>query len=136
MPYLTPTEWVAVYAGINILILLWLAFMTVGARRSQKVLMGDGGNPIMQRAMRAHANAAEYIPAGLVGLVLLAWLQATPVWLLHAAGISLTLGRLLHGIGLSTGERNAGRMFGTLLTWIAFALMGFGLIAVAFSGAL
>lgn len=135
MPYLTPTEWVAVYAGINILILLGLAFMTVNARRSLKVLMGDGGNPQMQRAMRAHANAAEYIPAGLAGLILLAWLQATPVWLLHGAGISLTLGRLMHGIGLSTGERNLGRMVGTLLTWIAFVLLGFGLIAVAFSGA-
>jgi uncharacterized membrane protein YecN with MAPEG domain len=55
---------------------------------------------------------------------------------MHAVGISLTLGRLLHGIGLSTGERNAGRMFGTLLTWTAFGLLGFGLIAVAFSGAL
>lgn len=136
MPYLTPTEWAAVYAGLNILILLWLAFMTVSARRSQKVLLGDGGNPIMQRAMRAHANAAEYIPAGLAGLILLAWLQATPIWLLHAVGMSLTLGRILHGIGLSTGERNAGRIFGTLLTWTAYGLCGFGLIAVAVSGAL
>ncbi|MBU6408248.1 MAG: MAPEG family protein [Alphaproteobacteria bacterium] len=136
MPFLTPTEWAAVYAGINILILLALAFMTVSARQSFKVALGDGGHPNLQRAIRAHANAAEYIPAGIAGLILLAWLQATPAWLLHAAGVSLTLGRILHGIGLSAGERNAGRMFGTLLTWVGFGLLGFGLIAVAVFGAL
>lgn len=132
MPYLTPVEWVAVYAGINVLILLVLAFLTVGARRKNKIIIGDGGNPAMQRAMRAHANAAEYIPAGLAGLILLAWMPETPAWLLHGTGLLLTVGRLLHGIGLSTGERNLGRMLGTLLTASSYTLLGFGLIAVAF----
>jgi uncharacterized membrane protein YecN with MAPEG domain len=132
MPYLTPVEWVSVYAGINILILLVLAFLTVGARRKNKIRLGDGGNPAMQRAMRAHANAAEYIPAGLAGLILLAWMPETPAWLLHGAGLSLTVGRLLHGIGLSAGEMNLGRSLGTILTAGAYALLGIGLVAVAF----
>ncbi len=130
MPYLTPVEWVSVYAGVNILILLALAFRTVVARRANKISLGDGGNPVMQRAMRAHANAAEYIPAGIAGLILFAWLPETPAWLLHAAGLSLTIGRLVHGIGLSMGEINLGRMAGTALTWAAFVFLGFGLIIV------
>jgi uncharacterized membrane protein YecN with MAPEG domain len=47
---------------------------------------------------------------------------------LHAAGISLTLGRILHGYGLHTGTLNAGRVFGMVLTWICYALLGGGLI--------
>jgi uncharacterized protein len=130
MPYLTPTEWAAVYAGVNILILLVLAVRTVGARRATKVALGDGGDPVMLRAIRAHGNAAEYIPAGIAGLILLAWMPETPTWLLHAAGLSLTLGRIFHGVGLCMGEINIGRMVGTVLTWVSFALLGFGLIIV------
>lgn len=129
MAHITPLEWAAVYAGINILILLVLAIGAIRARISHKVVMGDGGNPAMQRAMRAHANAAEYIPAGIAGLALLALLHpAAPIWLFHAAGISLTLGRIVHGVGLTAGELNVGRQAGTILTFTAFALLGGGLI--------
>jgi uncharacterized membrane protein YecN with MAPEG domain len=122
-------EAAALYAGINILLLLVLAYLVVAGRRKHKITLGAGDNPVFNRAIRAHANAAEYIPAGLVGLVLLALMEpATPPWLLHAAGISLTLGRILHAVGLHTGELNAGRMFGMVLTWLSYALLGGGLI--------
>ena len=113
-------EIAALYAGVNILILLVLAVLVVLGRRKHKITLGDGGNEDFCRAVRAHANAAEYIPAGIVGIVLLALLDpaTSPLWLLHAAGISLTLGRILHGIGLHTGVLNAGRMFGMVLTWL------------------
>jgi uncharacterized membrane protein YecN with MAPEG domain len=58
---------------------------------------------------------------------------ATPLWLLHAAGISLTLGRILHGIGLHTGVLNAGRMLGMVLTWTSYLLLGGGLILAGLS---
>ncbi len=122
-------EIAALYAGVNILILLVLAVLVVSGRRKHKITLGDGGNEGFSRAVRAHANAAEYIPAGLVGIVLLALFDpATPIWLLHAAGISLTLGRILHGYGLHTGTLNFGRMGGMVLTWTAYALIGGGLI--------
>jgi uncharacterized protein len=84
---------------------------------------------VFTRAVRAHANAAEYIPAALVGITLLALFDpATPIWLLHGAGISLTLGRILHAFGLHTGTLNFGRMMGMVLTWLSYALIGGGLI--------
>ncbi|HEX8901815.1 MAPEG family protein [Vitreimonas sp.] len=123
-------EIAALYAGVNILILLVLAVLVVAGRRRHQIRLGDGGNPDFTRAVRAHANAAEYIPAGLVGIVLIALMEpATPLWLLHAAGISLTIGRILHGIGLHTGVLNFGRMFGMILTWVSYLLIGGGLIA-------
>ena len=122
-------EIAALYAGVNILILLVLAVLVVAGRRKHKITLGDGGNEAFGRAVRAHANAAEYIPAALVGIVLLALFDpATPIWLLHAAGISLTLGRILHGWGLHTGPLTAGRMFGMVLTWLSYALIGGGLL--------
>jgi uncharacterized membrane protein YecN with MAPEG domain len=122
-------EIAALYAGVNILILLVLAVLVVAGRRKHKIRLGDAGNEDFARAVRAHGNAAEYIPAGLVGILMLALLEpAAPLWLLHVSGISLTAGRILHGFGLHTGVLNAGRMLGMVLTWIAFALMGVGLI--------
>ncbi|MFO0203007.1 MAG: MAPEG family protein [Alphaproteobacteria bacterium] len=123
-------EIAALYAGVNILILLVLAVLVVAGRRKHKITLGDGGNSDFNRAVRAHANAAEYIPAGLVGIVVLALMEpASPLWLLHAAGISLTAGRILHGVGLHAGTLNFGRMFGMVLTWVSYLLIGAGLIA-------
>lgn len=123
-------EIAALYAGVNILILLVLAVLVVAGRRKHKITLGDGGNSDFNRAVRAHANAAEYIPAGLVGIVVLALMEpASPLWLLHAAGISLTAGRILHGVGLHAGTLNFGRMFGMVLTWVSYLLIGGGLIA-------
>ena len=125
-------EIAALYAGVNILLLLVLAYLVVAGRRRHKIVLGDGGNEAFNRTVRAHANAAEYIPAGLVGILILALLEpAAPLWLLHASGISLTLGRILHGVGLNTGMLNAGRVGGVMLTWLAYLLIGGGLIYAA-----
>jgi hypothetical protein len=127
-------EVAAVYAGVNILLLAVLALMVGMARQRHKIVIGDGGNQDFLRAQRAHANATEYIPAGLVGIVLLALLDpASPLWLLHAAGLSLTVGRVLHAFGLHTGVLNFGRVAGTLLTLLSFLLMGVGLIYAGLS---
>ena len=122
-------EWAALYVGLNILILLVLGYLVMSGRRKHKIVLGSGGNAEFERAVRAHANAAEYIPAGLVGIVMAALLDpAAPLWLLHGAGISLTLGRILHGVGLHTGALNAGRMLGMMLTWTSYLLLAGGLI--------
>lgn len=127
-------EIAAAYAGVNILLLLILAFRVTSARRKNKVALGDAGNADVLRAIRVHANAAEYIPAGIAGITLLALLEpAAPLWLLHASGASLTLGRILHGIGFSMGVLNIGRMAGTILTFTALALIGGGLLWAAFA---
>ena len=127
-------EVAAVYVGINILILLVLSYLVTAGRRRHKIALGDGDNADFIRAQRAHANAAEYIPAGLVGLVVLALLEpAAPLWLLHASGISLTVGRILHGMGLHQSTLNFGRMAGTGLTWAAYMLIGGGLLYAGLS---
>lgn len=127
-------EAAAIYAGVNILILLVLSVLVVGGRRKHKIRLGDAGNEDFLRAQRAHANAAEYIPAGIAGLVTLALFDpATSPMFLHACGLSLTAGRISHAIGLHTGVLNAGRLLGMALTWLSFLLIGGGLIYVGLS---
>jgi len=109
------------YTAVNALIMLVLAMLVVGARVKTGTEVGDGGNPAMAGPLRAHANNTEYVPMGL----LLLWALASPlggtIWMVHAVGLPLTLGRLLHGFALSrsTGP-SAGRLLGIVLTWIAF----------------
>jgi uncharacterized membrane protein YecN with MAPEG domain len=127
-------EVAALYIGVNVLILLALSYLVSAGRRRHKIALGDGDNAEFRRALRAHANAAEYIPAGLVGILVLALLEpAAPLWLLHASGVSLTGGRLLHAAGLHTGVLNAGRIAGIVLTWLAYLLIGGGLIYAGLS---
>jgi uncharacterized membrane protein YecN with MAPEG domain len=121
-------EIAALYAGANILILLVLAVIVVLGRRRHKIALGDAGNKDFARSVRAHANAAEYIPAGLIGIVLLALFEGSPLWLLHASGLSLTAGRLLHGFGLNQAVLTSSRMIGIILTWVAYLLISGGLI--------
>jgi hypothetical protein len=81
--------------------------------------LGDGGNPALQRRIRGHGNFAEYVPLILAMMGFLE-LSAEPRWVLHCLGLSLLLGRLLHGYALSFTQQWAlGRTAGILLTLIA-----------------
>src|SRR5262249_44413504 len=80
----------------------------------------DGGDPRMARLIRGHANFAEYVPLILAMMVVLE-LGHTSLYVLHALGIALVAGRVLHGYALSFTLRfRAGRVWGATLT---FAVM-------------
>jgi hypothetical protein len=116
IPVVTP-----LYAAFLGLLLLVLAWNVVKQRRIHKVGLGDGGIPALSRAIRVHANFVEYVPLTLV-LVLLVelQLQGAHLWVAHVLGGALLLGRVLHAIGLGASAGTSfGRMWGTLLTWLA-----------------
>ena len=121
-------EIVALYAGVNILLLLVLAYLVIRARQTHKIVLGDGGHDATTRAIRAHANAAEYIPSALVGLLILSLFNKIPMLVIHAAGISLTLGRILHAFGLHASKLNIGRVAGVILTLLSYLIIGLGLL--------
>lgn len=86
--------------------------------------LGDGGNPLMMRRIRGHANFAEYVPLILVLMGLLE-LGGTARWLLHAIGAALLLGRLLHGYAFGfTKEFVFGRTAGMVLTFASLLAAG------------
>jgi uncharacterized protein len=121
------------YTALNALIMLLLSILVVRARVVTQTLIGDDGKPSMAAPLRAHANNTEYVPMAL----LLMWGLASPIggstWLIHGVGVPLTLGRLLHAIGLSrsTGTSTF-RFLGMVLTWIAYIVGIVGLFWCVF----
>jgi uncharacterized membrane protein YecN with MAPEG domain len=111
------------YTAANAIILLVLSMRVVRARFKTATAIGDGGKPEMAAPLRAHANSAEYVPLALV----LLWALASPlgrsIWLIHGMGLTLTIGRILHAVGLSrTTGPSPLRFAGMVLTWIAYVV--------------
>ena len=111
------------YAG---LLALWFVALSVRVvqRRGHGISLGDGGDNILLRRIRGHANFAEYVP---LILLMMGFLELSRFngWLLHGIGITLVVARLLHGYALSFSEQfKFGRFWGTLLTFILVAVLG------------
>jgi uncharacterized membrane protein YecN with MAPEG domain len=114
------------------LIFLWLSLRVIRYRRGERIPLGSGGNAALERAIRAHANFAEFVPFAVLLLILAEWGGAWP-WLLHALGALLVAARLSHGIGIvQEPEDFRLRVFGMMGT---FGVMGIAALA-AFWGAL
>ncbi len=119
----------ALWSGLLILLLLTLSGLTVRRRRRHLVAFGDGGNEDLTSASRAFGNAAEYIPAGLVALTLLALTGANPL-MIHVIGGTLMVGRIVHAIGLIFQKGpSLGRVAGMILTYLALIVAAVSLIA-------
>ncbi len=113
----------AVYLALNALLMFALA-LNVGLRRgAQKQLQpGDMGDAVLTRAIRAHANFAEYAPLVMLMLLAMALLGAPPLWL-HVVGGGFTAGRVAHVFGMMRDEHpNAVRFVGNLTTGLALLL--------------
>jgi len=103
-----------IYAGILAFLFFALSLRVIAVR--SRVSLGDGGDPVVLRRMRGHANFAEYVPFILLMMGLLELGHAS-AYFLHAAGITLVVARLLHGYALSFTQRFfIGRFGGTALT--------------------
>ena len=118
----------ALWAGLNLFLLLILSLLVVRLRQKHKVALGDEGIPELARAIRAFGNATEYIPAAMIALATLALAGARP-GIIHIVGTMMFSGRLLHGYGLwRTGEVSAPRAAGMVLTWLAFLFSAVALL--------
>jgi uncharacterized membrane protein YecN with MAPEG domain len=108
------------WTALLLLMLLVLSLLVVRQRQRHKVIFGDGGVPELIQAIRAFGNAAEYSPAGVAGMIVLATVGAPPL-AVHLAGGVLFAGRLSHAVALSrSGEASILRSAGMLLTWVAY----------------
>ena len=106
------------YAALSAAIILLLSARVVLLRRVLKVGIGDGGDKALAKAIRAQANAIEYIPICVL-LLFLVETNGLATMTAHAYGATLILGRVLHALGLSRSAGvSFGRYWGTLLTWL------------------
>ncbi len=121
----------ALWSAGLLIVLLVLSLLVVRQRIKHRVVIGDGGVADVERAVRAFGNAAEYIPAGIGALAILALVQAPPA-VLHIAGLLLFIGRASHAIGISnTSGQSIGRSAGMFLTWLAYIFASVALLFYA-----
>jgi uncharacterized protein len=121
----------ALWAGLLAPVCLWLSVRVIGQRRRAQVPIGTGGDAALERAVRAQANFAEYVPFALL-LMALGEAGGAPGWVLHPLGALLLAGRLAHGWGIvRTPEDFRFRVGGMVAT---FGAIGGGALGCLVAG--
>jgi uncharacterized protein len=120
-----------IYAAIFAIFFIVLSFRVARQRQSLKIGLGDGGNKDMQRAVRVHANFAEYVPLCLL-MIYLVEQSGVYAWFVHALGMGLLVGRLSHAYGVSQNRENlVFRVMGIVLTFVVLSVCAAHLLWVA-----
>lgn len=124
----TTVQAAALWCSFLMLLLFVLSGTAAGRRRRHRIAIGTDGNTELAVAVRAFGNAAEYIPAGMAALILLALLNA-PLPLIHTVGALLMAGRTVHACGiLYMPGLSLTRAIGMTLTWLSMLIAGVSLL--------
>ncbi|MDQ4087004.1 MAG: MAPEG family protein [Pseudomonadota bacterium] len=115
------------FAGAAAILHIWLSIRVSRLRRPLKIGVGDGGNEVLARRMRAHGNFAENVPIFLVLLGFLELATGGNLWLWGAA-ILFILARIAHAFGMDRPGANPLRVAGISLSWAI--LLGLGVYAI------
>ena len=98
----------SLYASLLAILVIYLSLNVVSFRRVKKVGLGDDGDKAGQKAIRAHANAVEYIPILLILMGIYEINNGSDI-MLHILGVVSLFARIIHAMGLS---KSAGVSFG------------------------
>jgi len=110
------------YVALAAIILLALTIRVIRLRRRLAIGLGTGGDAELEKAVRCHGNFTEYAPMGLI-LMASAELSGAAAGSVHAIGILLIAGRLLHAWGLSRSRGTSiGRLTGVVATVAALVV--------------
>jgi len=121
---------VSIYAILLVCLFIFLSFRTLKLRRKLKIAIGDGGNQELVRAMRVHANFAEYVPISLV-MATLVELSGAHYIFVHIICLCLLLGRFIHAYGVSNSSENFKfRVQGMVLTFSSLGISCIVLLAM------
>lgn len=89
----------SLYAALNAFLTVGLSINVSRVRTKLQVFRGDGGNPDLVSAIRAHGNNIEQVPMTLL-LLLLAELSGGGSTALHVFGGALLVARMAHAFGM------------------------------------
>lgn len=108
----------ALWTGLNLTLMLALGLNIVRMRMAGNVPVGTGGDPELERAVRAHGNNTEYVPGLLIAFFGLA-LLGHPAGQIHIMGGALFVARILHahGIQIISDGLPPTRATGNVTTW-------------------
>ena len=120
-----------IYAALIALIFIVLSARVILYRRAHRLGLGDHGDKSLMKRMRAQANCAEYAPFGLL-LMALVEMQNPYSGLIHVIGLTLLLGRAIHGYGFSVSPPiMMMRQSGMMLTLASYVLSIIALLTLA-----
>ncbi len=122
----------ALYGALLTLLTVGLAANVSRNRNRAQVFYGHGEDNPLLRAQRAHGNAAENVPLGILMLLVCESLGAGSV-LMHCFGGALLVGRLASAFGLINVVVPA-RVGGIVLTWGSLAGMSGYALFLHFTG--
>ncbi len=120
-------------AGAAALLNVWLAMRAGRVRVTEKVSMGDGGNPRLIARMRAHANYAEYTPFFLILLGLIELGSGTSLWL-WGIGVIYILARIAHAFGMDAEKPGKLRLIGIAVTFLALIVLAVWALTIPYVG--
>ena len=113
---------VPVFSAFFAVMFVLLSINVIRARRKHKVGIGTGRNKSVERAMRVHANFAEYVPFALLLVALLELNKSNSLLLMGLCSV-LLVGRLVHAYGVSMeNERFAFRVSGMMMTFAVIVI--------------
>ena len=114
-------------AAAAALINIWLAMRCGRIRGKAGISIGNGGDELLERRMRAQLNFVENTPwiLFLIGLIELA--EKGGLWL-SVVGAVYMLGRVAHALGMDGQAYPKGRTIGTLITMLT--QLGLAVMAV------
>ena len=123
---------IAFYGALLGLVFIYLSVATLRRRKAVQAAIGDGGDVLLRKKVRAHGNFQEYVPISLILLGYFEVLGANP-WLLHFSGAALLLGRISHAYGVSQRKENLiFRVVGMSLTFVALLIACLGILFTLF----
>lgn len=112
------------YGGLLALFTTALGMNVTRLRATLTTFVGTDAPPKrLQVAIRAHGNAAEWAPLGIVLLVLLE-LGGVSAVALHWLGGGLLLGRVAHGVGFLAGPKGLAAVGATIVYLVMTVLSG------------
>ena len=115
------------YGGLNALLVVALGLNVTRLRWASSTRAGQPLPKELALPVRAHGNAAEWIPLGLVLLLALELSHAGSSFALHLLGGGFFLARVLHAAGLY--GRFTFTVAGAGLNYLVLAVMGLWAVA-------
>jgi uncharacterized membrane protein YecN with MAPEG domain len=119
------------YGGLNALFIAFLGIQVSRLRSAHRTGVDEPVPAGLVRPIRAHANAVEWVPLGLILLLALELAGAGNRFTLHLCGGSLLLGRVLHAAGLY--GRNKLSVAGAAINYLVIVVMAVWAIVTRFT---
>ena len=119
-----------IFVATCLIFYLGLSINAAMTRRKSGIAIGENNNEKLARAVRAHANFAEYTPLFLIAFIVLETTGVSSQFLIWT-GFAFLLGRMFHAYSMFA-HKELFRVLGMMLTFIPYLVMIVLLLVVYF----